>query len=464
MPTIRERFSSAWNAFRLNERTLASNWRNVGQSSYIRPDRFRFGYGSERTIVTAIYNRIAIDVSAIEIKHVKTDENGKYLESVKSRLNECLTVEANIDQTGRALIQDTVMSMCDEGVVALVPLETDKNPELHEGFDIRQIRCCKIVNWYPQHVEVDAYNEITGMHENLMVPKRICCIIENPLYSVMNEPNSTLQRLIRKLALLDIIDEQNGSGKLDLIIQLPYVIKSQARREQAEKRRKDIEDQLAGSKYGIAYTDSTERITQLNRAVENNVFNQIQYLTNLLYSQLGMSENIINGTASEAEILLYQSRTIEPFLSAIVEEIRRKWLSKTARAQGHSVMYFKNPFKLVPVEKVADIADKFTRNAILSSNEIRAIVGYKPSDDARADELSNKNLNMSKEEMEIHGNNLQNGSENSEQPPSEESRPPKRGSETDNISQEEIRELASQLSPEEIRMFLQELERTRQNE
>lgn len=398
MSTIRDRFKSAWNAFR----SKPDEWPKYSSSaSYYRPDRPRLRFGSERSIVAAICSRIAIDVSSVEIRHVKlNDKYGHFVEMVDSRLNDCLALEANLDQTGRECIKDLVMSMLDEGCVALIPIETTKNPLETESYDVLSMRCCKILSWFPEQIEVEAYDERTGIKTQIIVDKRVAVIIENPLYSVMNEPNSTLQRLVRKLNLLDIIDDQNSSGKLDLIIQLPYVIKSEARREQAESRRKDIEDQLVNSKYGIAYTDGTERITQLNRAVENNIFQQVQYYMELLFSQLGMSKAILEGTATQEEILNYYSRTVEPILTTIVENMARKWLSVTARSQGHYIRFFRDPFKLVPVEKLADISDKLTRNAILSSNELRGIIGYKPVDDPRADELSNKNINQGNQEQQ----------------------------------------------------------------
>ena len=396
MPKFSQRLQHAWNAFRNNRDPTVQP--SVGISSYDRPDRRRRRIFADKSIVTAIENRIAIDVASVGIQHVRTDQNGRYKETIKSNLNALFNVEANIDQTGRAFVQDIVQSMFDEGVVAVVPVDTTLNPLVTGGFDIETARVAKITQWYPQHVACEVYNEKTGKKEELLLPKRMVLIIENPLYSVMNEPNSTLQRLIRKLNLLDSIDEQTSSGKLDLIIQLPYIIKTEARRQQAEQRRKDIEMQLAGSKYGIAYTDGTERITQLNRSVENNLLNQIEYLTKTLYSQLGFTEEVFNGTADEKTMLYYNNRTIEPILSAIVDEAKRKWLTKTARSQGQSVMFFKDPFKLVPVEKIADIADKFTRNEILSSNELRCIVGFKPVDDPKADELRNANLNQQPEQ------------------------------------------------------------------
>ena len=392
MPNFSQRLQHAWNAFRNNRDPTAQAVVSAG--SYDRPDRRRRRIFADKSIVTAIENRIAIDVASVVIQHVRTDQNGRYRETIKSNLNALFSIEANADQTGRAFVQDIVQSMFDEGVVAVVPVDTTLNPLQTGGFDVDTARVAKITQWYPQHVVCEVYNDKTGKKEELLLPKRVVLIIENPLYSVMNEPNSTLQRLIRKLNLLDSIDEQTSSGKLDLIIQLPYIIKTDARRKQAEQRRKDIEMQLSGSKYGIAYTDGTERITQLNRSVENNLLNQIEYLTKTLYSQLGFTEEVFNGTADEKTMLNYNNRTIEPILSEIVDEIKRKWLTKTARSQGQSIMFFKDPFKLVPVEKIADIADKFTRNEILSSNELRGIVGFKPVDDPKADELRNANLNQ----------------------------------------------------------------------
>ena len=382
------RLKHAWNAFLNKDPTTSS----PGSGSYYRPDRPRFTRGNEKTIVTAVYNRIAIDVAAVSIRHVRLDENGRYTEDIPSGLNECLTLNANLDQTGRALIQDAVMSMIDEGCVAIVPVDTTINPTVSGSFDISSLRTGKIVDWYPQHVKVRLYNEKTGNKEEVILPKRSVAIIENPLYAVMNEQNSTLQRLVRKLNLLDFVDDRNSSGKLDLIIQLPYVIKTDARRKQAEDRRKDIENQLAGSKYGIAYTDGTERITQLNRPVENNLMSQIEYLTSTLYSQLGITQSVMDGSADEKTMLNYNNRTIEPILSAIADEMKRKFLTKTARTQGQSIMFFRDPFRLVPVNDIAEIADKFTRNEILTSNEVRQIVGIKPSEDPKADELNNSNL------------------------------------------------------------------------
>jgi hypothetical protein len=346
-----------------------------------------------------VYNRLALDVSSIAIKHVRLDDNGRYIEEINSGLQNCLNLEANIDQTGRAFLQDVVMSMLDEGCVAIVPVDTTVNPAVSGSYEINTMRTGKILEWYPAHVRVRVYNDKKGIHEELTLPKSTIAIIENPLYAVINEPNSTMQRLIRKLNLLDVVDEQTSAGKLDLIIQLPYVIKSEARRKQAEERRKDIEMQLAGSKYGIAYTDGTERITQLNRPAENNLMKQVEYLTNMLYSQLGLTQSILEGSADEKTMLNYYNRTVEPIVSAIVDEIKRKFLTKTARAQKQSIMFFRDPFRLVPVENIAEIADKFTRNEIMTSNEIRQIVGMMPSKDPGADELRNKNLNQSNEEM-----------------------------------------------------------------
>ena len=394
MPKFSERLQHAWNAF-LNREPPSTVHYDYGSSYSYRPDRIRLTRGNERSIVNAIYNRISIDVSAISIKHVRLDENDRFVEDIDSKLNYALNTEANIDQTGRALIQDIVMSMFDEGVVAVVPTDTTINPLISGGYDVETLRTGRIVDWYPEYVRVKLYNEKTGRREDITLPKKMVAIIENPLYSIMNEPNSTLQRLIRKLNLLDAIDEQSGASKLDLIIQLPYTIKTEARRKQAEDRRKDIEMQLAGSKYGIAYTDATEHVTQLNRSLDNNLMKQIEYLTSMLYGQLGLTENIFNGSANEQEMLNYYNSTIEPILSAITTEMNRKFLTKTARKQRQSIKYFRDPFKLVPVNQIADMADKFTRNEILSSNEFRAIIGFKPVDDERANELRNKNLNQS---------------------------------------------------------------------
>lgn len=398
--TFGERLKHSWNAFMNKDPTEDKRYIELGPSNTRRPDMFRPTRGTEKTIVTAIYTRIAIDVAALDIEHVKVDVNGRYVETIKSGLNYTLTTEANIDQTSRAFIQDVVMSMFDEGAVAIVPVDTTYNPLKTGSYDIQTMRVGSVVEWFPQYVKVRLYNDRTGKHEEKILPKKMVALIENPLYAVMNEPNSVAKRLIRKLNILDAVDEQSGSGKLDLILGLPYVIKSEARREQAERRRKEIEEQLSNSKYGIAYTDGTEHITQLNRSVENNMFNQIQYLTEMLYNQLGMTKGVFDGTASQEEMLNYQSRTIEPIVSAITEEMSRKFLTKTARSQYQTIMFFNDPFKLTPTDKIADIADKFTRNEILSSNEFRAIMGYKPVDDPRADELRNKNINQSDEELE----------------------------------------------------------------
>lgn len=388
------RLKHAWNAFMNKDPTY---YPNIGSGFYYRPDRPRLSGGNERSLSTAIYNRIALDVASMDIKHVRLDENDRYTSTIESKLNNCLTLEANIDQTARAFIHDIVLSMLDEGVVAIVPIDTTINPQ-NGSYDILSMRTGKIVEWYPKYVKINLYNEQFGRKQDIILSKDSVGIVENPLYAVINEPNSTMQRLIRKLNLLDVIDEQSGSGKLDLIIQLPYIIKTEARRKQAEERRKDIENQLAGSKYGIAYTDGTEHITQLNRAVDNKLMTQIEYLTSMLYSQLGITQSILDGTADDKTMLNYYNRTIEPIVSSIVDEMKRKFLTKTARTQRQSIEYFRDPFKLVPVNEVAEIADKFTRNEIMSSNEIRQIVGMVPSDDPSADELRNKNLSAPKED------------------------------------------------------------------
>lgn len=386
-----DRLQHGWNAFMNKDPTI--QYRDAGPGYYYRPDRPRFTRGNERSIVTAVFNRMALDAAAIELKHVKLDENGKYLNDVKSGLNDCLTVEANLDQTARAFKQDVFTSLFNEGCVALVPVDTTLNPTITGSYDIQSIRTGKIIKWYPQDVRVEVYNEKNGKREEVTLPKSMVGIVENPLFAVVNEPNSTVQRLIRKLNLLDAIDEQSGSGKLDLIIQLPYVVKSKLKKEQAEDRRQDIERQLSGSKYGIAYIDGTERVTQLNRPIENNLLKQIEYLTNMAYSQLGITQSIMDGTADEKTMLNYMSRTIEPIVSAVVDEMKRKFITKTARSQGQSIFMFRDPFKLVPVSEIAEIADKFTRNEIASSNDIRQVIGWKPSNDPKADELRNKNLN-----------------------------------------------------------------------
>lgn len=395
--SLGSRIKHGWNAFMNRDPT---NYVNVGPSYSYRPGRVRLTRGNERSIITAVYNKIAIDAAAISIKHCKLDENGRFISEVDSCLNNCLTLEANIDQTNRAFIQDVVMSMLDEGCVAIVPVDTTLNPKVTGSYDILTMRTAKVINWYPEHVRVQLLNEKTGRKEEVTLPKKMVSIIENPFYAIMNETSSIMQRVVRKLNLLDAIDEQSGSGKLDLIVQLPYIIKSEAKRKQAEERRKDIEDQLSGSKYGIAYTDATEKITQLNRPVENNLMKQIEYLINLFFSQLGITQSILDGTADEQTMLNYYSRTIEPIVSAIVDEMKRKFLTKTARTQRQSICYFRDVFKLVPVNNMAEIADKFTRNEILTSNEIRQIIGMKPSDDPKADKLLNSNLNHDESVLE----------------------------------------------------------------
>lgn len=392
--TFRSRLKHAYNAF-TNNRDPTIQYRDVGPSYAYRVDRPRFTRGNERSIVTSVYNRISLDVAEIGIMHCRLDDNERFVEVINSRLNNCLTVEANIDQTARAFRQDVVISMFDEGVIALVPVDTTADPSLTDAYDIGTMRTGKITEWFPKHVRVRLYNEKTGQKEDVVLPKKSVAIIENPLYAIINEPNSTMQRLIRKLNLLDAIDEQSGAGKLDLIIQLPYSIKSPARRQQAENRRKDIEMQLTDSKYGIAYIDATEHVTQLNRSVDNNLMKQIEYLTSMLHSQLGITQSILDGTADEQTMLNYYNRTIEPIVAAIVDEMNRKFLSKTARSQKQVIKYFRDPFKLIPVGQLAEISDKFTRNEIATSNEIRQVIGWKPSSDPRADELRNKNLNAS---------------------------------------------------------------------
>lgn len=395
MATVGNRLKHAWNAFVNQDEKYRVHSYDLGASYGVRPDRVRLYVSNERSIISSIYTRLSIDVASIAIRHVRLDENARYIEDINSGLNSCLTLEANIDQAGRAFRQDIAMTLFDKGVAAIVPIDTSLNPELFGGYDIKTLRVGEIVAWYPQHIRVSLYNEFTGRREEITLPKAVVAIAENPLYSVMNEPNSTLQRLIRKLNLLDTIDEQSGSGKLDIIIQLPYVIKSEARRQQAEQRRKDIEFQLKGSQYGIAYTDGTEKITQLNRPAENNLLKQVEYLMAMLYGQLGLTEEVMNGTADEKAMLNYSNRTIEPVLGTIAEAMKRTFLTKTARSQFQSIEYFKDPFKLVPINDIAEIADKFTRNEILTSNEVRQIVGFKPAKDAKADELRNSNMPQS---------------------------------------------------------------------
>lgn len=396
--SFRSRLKNAWNIFMNKDPTLV-NWLSYGESYYYRPDRRRSLIYNERSIINAIYNRIANDCASIKLQHVRVDENNRYKEIILSSLNDCLTVEANLDQTGRAFIQDAVESLLSEGHIAIVPVDTDVDPRFSGKFKIESMRVGKIVEWRPRDVKVLLYNERNGRKQEVYVPKVSTAIVENPFYSVMNEPNSTLQRLIRKLSILDAIDEQSGSGKLDLIIQLPYVIRNETRRKEAEKRRQDIENQLSGSKYGIAYTEATEHITQLNRPVENNLLKQIEYLTSMLYGQLGLTDEIMNGSADEKTMLNYNNRIIEPIMSAITDEMNRKFLTKTARSQGQQIMFFRDPFRLVPVSQISEIADKFTRNEIMTSNEIRQIIGMKPSDDPNADELRNKNLSESSESI-----------------------------------------------------------------
>ena len=386
-----KRVRNAWNVFISNENEKV--FTNKGPSSSYHPGRLRLNRGNERSIINSIFNRIAVDVASIEMQHIRTDENGQYVETIKSHLNECLTLDPNIDQTGRALIQDAVMSMMDDGSVAIIPVEDDIDPNGSDAYDVLSLRVGKILEWYPMHVRVRVYDERTGKLKDITVQKRYTAIIENPFYSVMNEPNSTLQRLIRKLNILDVIDEQSGSGKLDVIIQVPYTIRGEVRTQQAEKRRKDIEEQLANSKYGIAYADATEKVIQLNRPVENNLMNQIKFLTEMLYSQLGMTLGILDGSADTNTLLNYLNRILDPIISTYADEMTRKFISKTARTQGQKIFVFQDPFKLIPIKDMAEIADKFTRNAIMSSNEFRAKIGMKPSKAPGADDLSNKNLN-----------------------------------------------------------------------
>ena len=410
--SIGSRFKRAWNAFTNRDPTPFFN--SMGASYSYRPDRTRFTRGNEKTIVTAVYNKIAIDVAALDTQHCKLDENGGYISPINSGLNNCLTLEANKDQTSRSFIQDIVMSMFDEGVVAVVPIDTSDNPNFTNSYDIYTMRVAQVLEWFPDHVRLKVYNDITGVKEEVIVHKSNVAIIENPLFAIINEPNSVMQRLVRKLALLDSIDEQSGSGKLDLIVQLPYIIKSEARKEQADDRRKEIENQLAGSKYGIAYIDGTEKITQLNRPVENNLMGQIEYLTNMLFSQLGITQTILDGTADEKTMLNYFNRTVEPIVSAIVDEFKRKFLTKTARSQNQSIAFFRDPFKLAPINDIAEIADKFTRNEIFTKNEIRQIVGKKPSNDPKADKLINSNIAQPDVKQESVDTNIENTKEGGE--------------------------------------------------
>jgi hypothetical protein len=390
------RIKNAWNAFMGRSPT-----QYYGATNYYRQDKFQLSTTTKQTIVASIFNRIALDVASAKIRHCMLDENHRFTEEVDDGLNNCLSLEANIDQTANAFIQDVVISMFDEGCVAILPIDTIGDPETSESYDIETMRVAKIIEWYPQHVKLQAYNDRTGIKQEKVFPKSMVAIIENPLYAVINEPNSTLQRLLQKMRLMDLIDEKNGSGKLDVIIQLPYTIRSQSRKKQAEDRIKAVEDQLVNSKYGIAYADATEHITQLNRSVENNLFAQVEYLTSMLYSQLGITQSILDGTADEKTMLNYYSRTVAPILSAISVEIKRKFLSKNARTRGHSIEFFKDPFSLVPVSEISEIADKFTRNEIMTSNEIRQVIGMKPSDDPNADVLRNKNLSAPTGQKEI---------------------------------------------------------------
>ena len=407
--TLMTRLKNSWNAFRNRDPTVF--YSEPGMSYMYRPDRVRFSRGNERSIVTSVYNKIAMDVAAVDIRHCRVDANERYVEDVESDLNTCLTLEANIDQTHRSFRQDVVMSMFDEGAIAIVPVETKGDPRKSTSFDIRSMRVGKIIEWFPRSVKLEVYNDQNGMKEQIFMPKRSVAIVENPLYSVINEPNSTMKRLIRKLNLLDAIDEQSGSGKLDLIIQLPYTVKGELKQQQADKRRDDIINQLKGP-YGIAYIDATEKVTQLNRPIENNLMKQVEYLTNMLYSQIGITPAIMDGTADEKTMLNYNNRTIEPIVAAIVDAMKRNFLSKTARTQGQTIMAFRDPFKLVPINNIAEIADKFTRNEILTSNEIRQIIGFKPSSDPKADKLLNSNVSHSPEEFETLGEENEQNSQN----------------------------------------------------
>lgn len=437
MPSFIERIKNGWNAFTNNKDPSTFAYQDLGYSSYYRPDRPRLLNGNERSIINSIFNRLAVDAASIEVLHARLDENHTFMEEIDSKLNRVLNISANIDQTGRALVQDIAMSMFDEGCVAVVPTDTDINPNYDNSYDILELRVGKIVEWRPNHVKVNLYNERTGLKEDVMLAKSAVAIIENPFYSVMNEPNSILKRLSRKLSLLDVIDEQNSSKKLDLIIQLPYVVKTEARRKQAEIRRKDIEKQLAEGKYGIAYTDATEHITQLNRSLENNMMGQIEYLTNMLFSQLGLTPEIMNGTASEEVMMNYYNRTIEPILTAITEEMTRKFLTKTARTQGQAIIFIRDPFKLVPISNMADLGDKFIRNEILTANEVRGKIGFKPSNEPKADQLGNPNMPVSEQ--------IQNESEETD----EEGNPV-----VSELSKEEL----AQLSPEELQEMLDDLD------
>lgn len=415
-----DRFKRAWNAFNNAEVHPATSYKDYGMASSNRPDRIRFTRGNEKSTINSIYTRIALDVAALQIRHCRTDENGRYVSDIDSGLNNCLNLEANIDQTARALIQDIVMSMFDEGVVAVVPVVTDVDPNTTDSYSIITMRTGKITQWYPKHVKVRLYDDRNGKYKEIVVPKADTAIIENPFYSVINEPNSTMKRLSRKLALLDYVDEQAGSGKIDMIIQLPYSLKTPAKKDEANRRRKDIEMQLEGSRYGIAYIDATEKVTQLNRSLDNNLLGQTEKLTSMLYSQLGITQGVLDGTADEQTMRNYHTRAIEPIVSAIVDEFKRKFLTQTGRTQGQTVMFFQDPFKLVPVANIADIADKFTRNEIMTSNELRQVIGMKPSDDPKADMLVNSNLNQSPEMMGMEDEYMDENLMDEEMPPDEE--------------------------------------------
>ena len=442
--TLSSRIKNAWNAFTNRSSTNPTNQYNgYFTGSYYRPDRTRLSRGNDRSIVTSVFNRIALDVAAINIKHCRLDDNDRFKELVESKLNNCLTLEANIDQTSRSFIQDVVISMFDEGCVALVPVDTTTNPNKSGSFDVLTMRTGKIIEWYPQHVKINVYNERTGKKEDIILSKSAVAIIENPFYAVMNEPNSTLQRLMRKLVLLDTIDEKTSSGKLDLLIQLPYAVKSETRKQQANDRRQEIERQLVGSKYGIAYIDGTEKVTQLNRPIENNLMKQIEYLTSMLYSQLNMTQSVMDGTADEKTMLNYNNRTIEPIASAIADEINRKFITKTARTQKQTILCFRDPFKLVPVNDIAEIADKFTRNEIMTKNEFRQIIGMKPSDDPKADMLINSNLSQSPEVLNPNGVNHTDGQEDV---------PPDENTQTEEIDDQTIREVLNTLNDEQKRI------------
>lgn len=457
MSSISDRIKHAWNAF-MNKDPTIKEYQDIGPGYGFKPDRLYIRPVSEKSIINSIINRIAVDCSSINVKHVRLDEQGRYLETIESRFNNCLTTEANVDQTGRDLLQDIVVSMLDEGVVAVVPTDTDVNPE-KGSYDILEMRVGKIIQWYPEHVQIRLYNETTGLREDITLPKEQVAIIENPFYQIMNSPNSTMQRLRRKLSLLDTVDEQNASKKLNMIIQLPYTVKNETRRKEAEKRRSDMEKQLAESKYGVAYLDSTEKITQINRPLESGLQEQVEYLTNLLLTQLGFTMEILNGTANSDTMTNYYNRIVEPIMTAVCEEYVRKFLTKTARSQRQSVQFFRDPFKLVPVDKMADLADKFTRNEILTSNEVRQIVGMLPSQDPTADELRNKNISASADEqhVDINGNPITPGIPEGEEgldqpmPPEGATGIPQNGGETDEFEDDpELDEMIAGLTEEQF--------------